>query len=201
MTSSYTYRNLEVIVRDRKSSPNLHLVCILLGSNILPEMNIPQAIRHLSRHIIVARISSVWESEAVGSPGPNFLNAALLGYSPLHPARLKTRLLRPLEAKMGRVRTSDKNAARTIDLDVVVFDWHPIDHHLWEYAHAAVPVAEVMPEITNPVTGDRLQQVAKRLARQTCLTRRSDLSLPVITSSPTINQIPLILPNSRLFMR
>ena len=163
-----------------------HQVCILLGSNILPEVHIPQAIAHLGQAMIITRIASVWETEAVGSEGPNFLNTALLGYSPLHADRIKTELLRPIEAELGRIRTSDKNAARTIDLDVVVFDRHPIDQGLWKYAYAAVPVAELLPEIRHPVTGISLALAASILAQQTAITRRSDLNLPTIIEFPTL---------------
>jgi len=163
-----------------------HQVCILLGSNIQPEINIPQAIAKLSQRMFVARISSVWQTEAVGSTGPDFLNAALLGTTRQHLARLKTELLRPLEAEMGRVRTADKNAARTIDLDAVIFDQHPVDHDLWRYAHAAVPVAELLPEITHPITGVRLRQAAEILAEQTFIQRRIDISIPEIISPAPI---------------
>jgi 2-amino-4-hydroxy-6-hydroxymethyldihydropteridine diphosphokinase len=173
-----------------------HQVCILLGSNILPEIYLPQAIAQLGQGILISRISSIWETKAVGSSGPNFLNAALLGYSQLQPARLKTELLRPLEADLGRVRTHDKNAPRTIDLDIVVFDQHPIDQHLWKYAHAAVPVAELLPGIVHPVTGVRLQQAAEQLAHQTVITRRSDLSMPVAISLPSSEQDSLLMPHS-----
>ena len=157
-----------------------HQVCILLGSNILPEVNIPEAIVQLSQRLILTRISSAWETEAVGSPGPNFLNAAILAYTQRHPSRLKAELLRPVETELGRVRTSDKNAPRTIDLDVVVFDGHTIDRNLWRYAHAAVPVAELLPEIEHPGQNILLREAARKLAETTFISRRSNLNLPVV---------------------
>lgn len=159
-----------------------HQVCILLGSNIQPESNLPQAIVLLSQRLILTRISSIWETQAVGSSGPNFLNAALLAYTQHHPARLKKEVLRPLEAGMGRIRTGDKNAARTIDLDVVVFDGHIIDRNLWRYAYAAVPVAELLPEIEQPGQNILLSEAARKLAGKTSIWHRSDLNLPVVFS-------------------
>ena len=174
---------------------SFHQVGILLGSNILPELNLPNAIMALSQHIIVARISSAWQTEAVGSNGPDFLNAAILGYTRRHPARLKTEVLRPLETKMGRIRTSNKNAPRPIDLDIAVFDQHPIDRDLWKYAYAAVPVAELLPEITHPITGVRLLQMAELLAKRTKIVRREDFSIPAIISPASIKPVSLVAPS------
>ena len=169
-----------------------HQVCILLGSNISPEQNLPQAIVTLGQHILVSRISSVWQTQAVGSNGPDFLNAAILGYTRRHPARLKIEVLRPLEAKMGRIRQSDKNAARTIDLDIVVFDQHPVDHNLWEYAHAAVPIAELLPDISHPLTGVRLRQAAELLVERTSIVARMDINIPAITSPAFTEPVSLV---------
>ena len=92
-----------------------HQVCLLLGSNIQPERNLPLAVRELGEQLTILRASSVWESPAVGSRGPNFLNAALLCQTGLAAEALKWQVLRPLEARLGRVRNQDKNArARSI---------------------------------------------------------------------------------------
>jgi 2-amino-4-hydroxy-6-hydroxymethyldihydropteridine diphosphokinase len=168
-----------------------HQICRLLGSNILPETHIPQAIAQLGQRLAIARISSVWESHAVGSTGPNFLNAALLVYSQFHPRQLKAHLLRPLEAKMGRIRTTNKNAARPIDLDVVVFDGRPVDPDLWSYAHMAVPVAELLPEIAPSTGGATLQEAAWQLSQKTVITRRSDLILPVFFNKKTAESVQI----------
>jgi len=179
---------------------SFHQVCVLLGSNILPELNLPQAIVELGQQMVVTSISSVWQTEAVGSSGPDFLNVAILGFTRQHPTRLKTEVLRPLEAKMGRIRTGDKNAARTIDLDIVVFDQHPMDRDLWKYAYVAVPVAELLPELTHPITGVRLRQAAEHLAEHALITPRSDLSLPAIISQPSVEPASLVAPNAGPYM-
>lgn len=156
-----------------------HQVCILLGSNILPERHIPEAVAHLGQRLTIARVSSIWESKAVGSPGPDYLNAALLVYTQLHPYQLKIEVLRPLEAQMGRIRSANKNAPRPIDLDVVVFDGRPTDPGLWKYAHMAVPVAELLPEITHPSGKASLSETARALGQKTVITHRAELTLPV----------------------
>lgn len=92
-----------------------HQVCLLLGSNIQPEKNIVLGITLLREQVKVGRISSVWESAPAESAGPNFLNLALLLTTPLDAETLKMQVLRPLEARLGRVRSADKNAPRPID--------------------------------------------------------------------------------------
>jgi 2-amino-4-hydroxy-6-hydroxymethyldihydropteridine diphosphokinase len=84
-----------------------HQICLLLGSNIQPERNLPLAVQQLASRMAILRASSVWESPAVGSRGPNFLNAALLCLTSLSAEILKWQVLRPLEARMGRVRNKD----------------------------------------------------------------------------------------------
>ena len=100
----------------------MHQACLLVGSNIRPTKNIPLAVNLLQTYMTILQVSSVWETEAVGSDSSNFLNAALLVTTSMEVEILKERVLRPLEACLERVRTSDKNAARTIDLDILLFD-------------------------------------------------------------------------------
>ena len=79
-------------------------VCILLGSNIDSEKNIKLAIKLIGEKLQINKISSVWESKAVGSNGPNYLNVALLANTTLSEEDLKNSVLRKIETKLGRVR-------------------------------------------------------------------------------------------------
>jgi len=63
--------------------------CLLLGSNITPEHNLPRAMELLRHHVEVSRASRVWETPAVGSAGPNFLNAAILVRTRMEPEQRK----------------------------------------------------------------------------------------------------------------
>lgn len=161
------------------SEPNQnkeHRVIIGLGSNISPEQNLPKALSILKRSISIVQISSAWRTQAVGSPGPDFLNAAVLATTPLSITQLRTQILRPIENSLGRIRTKDPNAPRTIDLDVLIFDDELIDPDLWDYAHMSVPVAELIPDYTNPVTGESLVSLSERLVKSP-LINKSDLEL------------------------
>ena len=153
-----------------------HQICLLLGSNIRPERNLRLAVRMVRRCLTVLKASAVWESEAVGTAGPNFLNAALLCASELEPEALKWRVLRPLEAQMGRVRNEDKNAPRPIDFDIITVDGQLLEPQLWQYSFRAVPVAELLPDLRSE-TGDRLVDAARALGKIQPLIQRNDILL------------------------
>ena len=153
-----------------------HQVCLLLGSNIQPERNLPLAIHKLQDQLTILRISSVWETPPVGSAGPCFLNAALLAQTPQDQKTLKIQILTPLEAKMGRVRSVDKNAPRPIDLDIILFDEMIIDTTIWLFAHRAVPVAEIQPDIRSEA-GETLKEAAARFMSEGSIRLRPEVVL------------------------
>jgi 2-amino-4-hydroxy-6-hydroxymethyldihydropteridine diphosphokinase len=153
-----------------------HQVCLLLGSNIQPEFNLPLAVDTLRRQLSILRISRVWESPPVGTSGANFLNAALLARTPLEQPNLKSEILTPLEARMGRVRSADKNAPRPIDLDILLFDGQILDLTIWHFAHRAVPVAEIQPDLLSDL-GEALKDVAEKFIAGGSIRLREDVDL------------------------
>ncbi|HEX7541916.1 MAG TPA: 2-amino-4-hydroxy-6-hydroxymethyldihydropteridine diphosphokinase [Anaerolineales bacterium] len=155
-----------------------HQTCLLLGSNIQPERNLPLATNELQKALTILQISSIWETPPVGSAGPNFLNAALLAQTPLEQNALKLQILLPLEAKMGRVRSADKNEARPIDLDIILFDGMILDPTLWQFAHRAVPVAEIQPELRSEA-GETLREAAAKFVSAGSIRIRTDVVLLV----------------------
>jgi 7,8-dihydro-6-hydroxymethylpterin-pyrophosphokinase len=82
-----------------------------------------------------------------------------------------------IEQKLDRVRRSDKNADRTIDLDILIVDGIPLDEELWTRAHVSVPAAEVSPAVRHPDSGEKLQEAARRLLPAHDFKLLSDLSL------------------------
>jgi 2-amino-4-hydroxy-6-hydroxymethyldihydropteridine diphosphokinase len=154
----------------------LHQACLLLGSNIEPEVNIPKAMDLLQEKVTVLKVSSVWESASVNCCYPDFLNMAAAVSTGLGASELKGQILRPLEAQMGRVRTEDKNASRKIDIDIILFDGKVVDPDLWKHVHRAEPVAELFPDIIS-ASGERLKDIARRLAQSTPIQIRWDISI------------------------
>ena len=89
------------------------------------------------------------ERPAISNPGdPSYFNAAVILETELSPAELKQQVLQPLELLLGRVRTSDPNAPRTINVDISLFDKknksgqtaHPGPKEILLYLHIAVPL-------------------------------------------------------------
>ncbi len=160
-------------------------VCIALGSNIQPEANLPEAVRRLAAHCRVLAVSPVYETAPVGKTDqPNFLNAAVLIETDLSAEALKTQVLQAIERELGRIRTVDKNAPRTIDLDIALYGdavldlgpRHIPDPDILRYPHIAVPLADLAPDLCHPETGQTLAEIARNLP-EAGLRMREDVSL------------------------
>ncbi|MFO8037158.1 MAG: 2-amino-4-hydroxy-6-hydroxymethyldihydropteridine diphosphokinase [Anaerolineales bacterium] len=154
-----------------------HLALIGIGSNIRPEENIHLAVSHLSQKVHILSCSQVWQNPAIGSDGPDYLNAAIQIQTDMDLKDLKDKVLLPLERELERVRTSDKNADRTIDLDILVFDEQSLDEELWTQAHVSIPCAEILPHFRHPHTKETLEHAAKRLLPEEDFFVRDDLDL------------------------
>jgi 2-amino-4-hydroxy-6-hydroxymethyldihydropteridine diphosphokinase len=158
---------------------NSHEIYLLVGSNIHPENNITAALRMLREIVSINAISQVWETPAVGSSGPNFLNLVVQISTHLSPEKLKYDVLRKIEAQLGRVRSEDKNAPRPMDMDILIYDKKTLEPDIWLQAHIACPLAELMPDLVDPKTGMRLSQVALNFEKSTSVRQRTDLQFGV----------------------
>jgi 2-amino-4-hydroxy-6-hydroxymethyldihydropteridine diphosphokinase len=150
----------------------VHQVYLSLGSNIQPEINLLRAVELLYGHGMVRRVSEAWESEAVGSDGPNFLNTCALFITPLSQTEVKEQVIHPIETKLGRKRSADKNAPRTIDIDVVLFDEQLCDAKFWKQAFVIIPLAEIHPEYQNSITQEKITETAARLRQEVWMETR-----------------------------
>jgi GTP cyclohydrolase I len=144
-----------------------------LGSNIEPGVNLSASMRALRRHprIAVLETASCYASPAVGRPDdPDFVNSAVLVDTTLDPAGLRAEL-RAIEEALGRSRSDDRFAPRTIDLDILLFEGFSgevegsvvPDPDLEKHAHVAVPAAEVAPEWAYEPGGRSLKSIADSL--------------------------------------
>ncbi len=132
---------------------------ILLGTNVDREKNLRRAMQLLREYCDVRSVSSVYETIAVGpSPQPDFLNAIVHIRTPLAADTLKARILRQIESALRRVRVADRNAPRTIDADIILFNDDVIDANscripdpdLLRYPHIAVPMSDIAPHRLHP---------------------------------------------------
>ncbi len=163
-----------------------HRAYLLLGSNIQPEKYLPAACRELAGLGHIVCTSPVYESRAIGDvDSPNYLNAAVLLATSLSSQQLRC-LLREIEARLGRVREpGNRNAARTIDIDIVLFNQECIKTKdlclpnplIRERLCVARPLADIDPNYVDPVTGQRLLHIAANLNHSARLTLRPDVIL------------------------
>lgn len=174
----------------------MSLAYLSLGSNIDRERMIPEAVRLLAAHGRIVAVSPVYETAAMGNAGdPAFFNAAVILETALEPAALKQDVLRPLEDQLGRQRTADPNAPRTIDVDISLFDAEILslgrrripDPEILLYPHIAVPLADTAPTLCHPETGETLADIARRVAASSThqLIRRDDIALTMERHTPT----------------
>jgi 2-amino-4-hydroxy-6-hydroxymethyldihydropteridine diphosphokinase len=153
----------------------LHEAYLNIGSNIEPEYHLQEAIRLLREQGEVEAVSNAWASHAFGSNGPDFLNACILFLTHLTPQRLKQEIIRPIEARLGRIRSADKFAPRTIDIDIILFDDEPFGGEFWSNAFVVVPLAELLPEFHHPFNYEKLAKVAEHMRRQTWIVARPEV--------------------------
>jgi len=153
----------------------LHKAFLNLGSNIQPEINLVRAIQSLSECGEVRGVSNAWESQAVGKPAPNYLNACVLFLSPLDKFDLKEKIIRPIEARLGRVRSEDKYIPRTIDIDIILFDDQLQKDSFWNDAFVVIPLAEIYPEYQNPITRKSLTEISTQLREKVWMEARPEV--------------------------
>jgi 2-amino-4-hydroxy-6-hydroxymethyldihydropteridine diphosphokinase len=173
--------------RSRADLRPTNQVFVSLGSNIDAERNLREAVRRLALRCCLLGVSPVYETRPVGKTDqPNFLNAAALIETDLPAAELKRQVLRAIEAELGRVRTEDKNAPRTIDLDISLYGdqvleldgRHIPDPEILRRPHVARPLADLAPHYRHPETGQTLLEIAAGLP-EAGLRRRPDLNLVI----------------------
>ncbi len=140
-------------------------VYIGVGSNINPRKNIERALDLLGERISITAVSPFYASRAVGGRGqPDFVNGVLAAATTLPARELKYGLLRVVEERLERRRTTDKNAARPIDLDVLLYGDRVIDEPgltvpdtgVRVYPFVALPLLDLDAETVLPDGGERL---------------------------------------------
>jgi dihydroneopterin aldolase / 2-amino-4-hydroxy-6-hydroxymethyldihydropteridine diphosphokinase len=173
------------IHRERVCPPERHWCYLLLGSNIDPVSNLQRAVEILGTRVDLVDLSPVYETEPIGTADqPSFLNAACRVETQLDETALREQVLRPIEQELGRIRTSDPNGPRTIDLDLVLIGQGSIsaptgkliDPAILRLVHAIVPLADMAPTLVIQGQSSSLQQVAAGLDR-TGICPRPDVRL------------------------
>jgi 2-amino-4-hydroxy-6-hydroxymethyldihydropteridine diphosphokinase len=162
------------------------MVIIGLGANLPccnkpPVQNMENAIQILAGHGEVerCRASRFYASSPVGpSDQPDYINAVAVLDTSLDPMALMSVLL-DVEKRFGRVR-SERWGPRTMDLDLIDFDGQVLDlkargedgqeitlhlphPRLAERAFVLLPLLELVPEWTHPITGHKAFDLLKNV--------------------------------------
>lgn len=153
-----------------------HKLYLSLGSNIHPEVNLPHALELLKATSQLRALSSIWETPAIGSSSANFLNLVVSIYTPLDPATFKKQVISGIESQLGRLRTENKFAPRTIDIDILIADGVILDEQIWKLAHLAIPLAELLPDLNDPISGQSLKEIAARFLSSTSVKPRQNIT-------------------------
>lgn len=153
----------------------MKLVYLGLGSNVGDrEAMIESALDQLDApELRLKRVSSLYETEPIGFLDQDwFLNCVAEFDTGLIPKRLLQRMQK-VELTMGRVR-SVKNGPRNIDLDILLFGNAVMKTAELEIPHpryrerrfTLAPLAELAPEMRDPVTGQTMSEMLARLTGQ-----------------------------------
>ena len=142
-------------------------VYIAIGSNIDPEKNIPAALEALNSRCRVTALSRFYRSRPLNRPEQDdFINGACLIETELAPRELKFGVLRAIEEALGRIRTADTYAARTIDLDIALYGDEVIeedgivvpDPDILERSFLFLPLLDLDEEIVIPGSSGLLRE-------------------------------------------
>lgn len=142
----------------------VHRAFLALGSNLGdPAAQLVAAVHAIaaSDDIRVVRVSALYQSPAwpPASLQPDYVNAVIEVATPLAPIAL-WRHTSALEIARGRVR-GERNAARTLDIDVLLYDDVVCESHeltlphprMHQRAFVLVPLIDVAPHIHIPGQG------------------------------------------------
>ncbi len=145
---------------------------VALGSNLGDRgAHLGHAVTRLRSVFSEVRVSSFVETlPEHGADAPMFLNGALVGTTSLTPVQVLDTLL-AIEQERGRQRLQP-GASRTLDLDLVLLGELTVEseglrlpHPRFQSRHFVLgPLAEIAPELVDPVTGRSVAELLSRLS-------------------------------------
>lgn len=132
---------------------------ISIGSNINKDKHVPASLLALKQSFGELTISSIYESEPVGFIGDVFYNL-VVGFDSDLQVKAVAKQLRQIELDNGRTRDSRKFAARTLDLDLILYGDLIVNdgrlqiprNEIEHYAFVLEPLAEIAPTLKHPVS-------------------------------------------------
>lgn len=135
-------------------------VYVGVGSNIEPVRHVRAALAELRERFGELEVSPVYQTEAVGFAGEDFLNLVVSFETESTPLALND-TLRGIEDCHGRRRGPERYASRTLDLDLLLYDDLVADDpamnlprdEILRFAFVLKPLADIAGERRHPVDG------------------------------------------------
>jgi len=156
-----------------------------LGSNLGDrKANLENAVQLLGQTLSLEQLSSVYETQPVGyEEQPLFLNAVCRAATDIGPFQLLS-LIKGVEVALDRV-PSFPNAPRPIDIDILLYGNLVIEAQqlviphprLVERAFVLIPLAEIAPDLTHPVSGKSMKDLAAKVQGREGVKRIGELKV------------------------
>lgn len=151
---------------DARTVPDIY---ISVGSNIEPDSNVRAALQALKQEFTSVTVSPVYRSAAVGFVGEDFLNLVVAAETRLSPSEVAARL-QGIENRFGRDRSLPKFSARTLDLDLLLYDDVVLDSgglhlpraEIAKYGFVLAPLADIAGKRCHPSTGETFESMWRK---------------------------------------
>lgn len=148
------------------------IIYISIGSNQDAARQIRYGVQRLDEMFSHLKLSKVYESEAVGFDGDNFLNLVARAETQMTIAQVE-QVFKAIEKEAGRRRDVPKFSDRALDIDLLLYDdvicEQPIHLPRGEILHHAFvlqPLAEIEPQRKHPVVNKTYQELWQAFSKK-----------------------------------
>lgn len=146
--------------------PHMVDVYVAAGSNVEPDKYLGRALRQLAQAFGPLTVSPAYRNRAVGFEGEDFVNL-VARFETSEPAAKVREQLQRIEAACDRPRDAPKWAARTMDLDILLYGDLVSDApglllprpDLVRRPYMLRPMADIAPDLRHPTLGRTMQEL------------------------------------------
>jgi len=170
-------------------------VFVSIGSNIEREKNIRSGVQALYQSFGRLRLSSVYDSEAVGFDGDAFYNL-VASFDTDRDVQALVSGLRDIEDRHQRRRDGPRFSSRTLDIDLLLYDdlvlggpdlYLPREE-ITQSAFVLAPLAEIAPTLSHPLSGESYADLWRQFDRNSQpMTRLDNFGWHLTENSPSLS--------------